>query len=263
MTTEIHATAIVEPGAQLGENVRVGAYAFVGPNAVLGDNVTIHQKATVIGYTTLGESVEVFPGAVIGGAPQVLGLKVGADSRLEVGARTVLREHTTLHTGSPSHGGLTSIGSDCLFMVGAHAAHDCHIGDKCVFANKVQIGGHVTVGEQVWMGGLVAVHQFSRIGRHAFVGGGSIVVADIIPFASVIGNHAHLAGLNIVGMKRRGFARKTIHDLRAAYRLLFADEGTFAERVEDTATTFAECPEVMEIVDFIRVTKSRALCLPE
>lgn len=263
MTTQIHPTAIVEEGAELGSDVSVGAFAYVGSRVQLGDGCKIHHHASVSGRSELGEKIEIYPGAVIGSAPQILGFEDDGTSRLTIGAGTIIREHATLHRGSPAHGGLTSVGRDCLIMVGAHIAHDCHVGDQCVFANNVALGGHIVVGEQVWMGGLAAVHQFCRIGRHAFVGGGAIVVSDIIPYGSVIGNHAHLAGLNIVGMKRRGFSRKTIHDLRAAYRLLFAKEGTFSERVADAEETYGECAELMEIIEFIRASKSRSLCLPE
>lgn len=262
MTVTIHPTAIVEPGASLGTNVSIGALAYVGPDAELQDGVTLHPKATVFGRSTLGPGVEIYPGSVIGGPPQVLGYKPSADSRLEIGAGTVMREHTTLHTGSPEHGGLTKIGSESLFMAHTHAAHDCQFGDKCVVANNTHIGGHVTVGDQVWFGGAVAVHQWCRIGDHAFVGGGSILVADVIPFGSVVGNHAHLAGLNVVGLKRRGYSRETIKNLRSAYRMLYAKEGTFSERLEDTASAYADSAEVMQIVDFIRSSKNRALCLP-
>jgi len=263
MTVTAHPTAIVEGGAQLGQNVSVGAYAHVGEHAQIGDNCVIHPKAMVIGRSILGKNVQVHPGAVIGGPPQVLGYKGGDEtSRVEVGDNTILREHVTLHAGSPAHGGLTKIGSDCLFMAHTHAAHDCVIGDKNVIANNTHIGGHVTTGEQVWMGGACAVHQFCRIGDHAFVGGGSILVADVIPFGSVVGNHAHLAGLNVVGLKRRGFSRETIKAIRSGYRMLYAREGTFTERLEDTARTFADVAEVMQIVDFIRDNKNRALCLP-
>jgi len=262
MTVEIHPTAIVEPGAELGENVSIGAFAYVGKHAQLGDGVKVHQKGTVIGRTTLGESVEIHSGAVIGGDPQILGYQESEDSKLEIGARTIMREHTTAHLGSPAHGGVTKIGADCLMMVHTHAAHDCVIGDNCVIANNTHLGGHVQVADYVWMGGMVAVHQWCRIGKHAFVGGGSILVADVIPYGSVVGNHAHLAGLNVVGLKRRGFSRQVIHDMRAACRLLYAKEGTFTERLEDTAETFAEVKEVMDIVDFIRANKNRSLCLP-
>lgn len=262
MTVDIHPTAIVETGAQLGDNVSIGALAYVGPEVILHDNVKLYPKSTVLGRTVLGEGVEIFPGSIIGGPPQVLGYKDSAESRLEVGARTIMREHTTLHAGSPSHGGLTSVGADCLFMAHTHAAHDCQIGEKNVIANNTHIGGHVTTGEQVWMGGGVAVHQFCRIGPHAFVGGGAVLVADVIPFGSVVGNHAHLAGLNIVGLKRRGFSRETIKSLRAAYRMLYAKEGTFSERLVDTEQTYGENEDVAKIIDFIRTNENRSLCLP-
>jgi UDP-N-acetylglucosamine acyltransferase len=262
MTVNIHPTAIVENGAKLGTGVTIGAYAHVGCHVEIQDHCNLMPKAMVLGRTQLGEGVCVHPGAVIGGAPQVLGYRDSKESRLEVGARTILREHVTLHTGSPSHGGITRIGSDCLFMAHTHAAHDCVIGDHCVIANNTHIGGHVTAGNHVWMGGAVAVHQFCRIGEHAFVGGGAILVADVIPFGSVVGNHAHLAGLNVVGLKRRGFSRETIMKLRAGYRMLYAREGTFTERLEDTAVTYSDSPEVMQIIDFIRNNKNRALCLP-
>jgi UDP-N-acetylglucosamine acyltransferase len=262
MSVTIHPTAIVEDGASLGTNVTVGAYAHVGANTSIGDGCHIHPKGMVVGRSTLGENVQVHPGAVIGGAPQVLGYQDSEESRLEIGDRTTLREHVTVHSGSPEHGGLTKIGSDCYFMSHTHAAHDCVIGDKNVIANNTHIGGHVTTGEQVWMGGACAIHQFCRIGDHAFVGGGSILVADVIPFGSVVGNHAHLAGLNVVGLKRRGFSRETIKAIRAGYRMLYAREGTFTERLEDTARTFSDVAEVMQIVDFIRNNKNRALCLP-
>jgi len=262
MTANIHATAIVDPGAVLGADVEIGPYTIVGPDVILGDRVKLHNHVTVTGNTLVGEDVELYPYASIGAAPQILGFKPGGNSRVTIGARTILREYVTIHSGSPDAGGLTSIGEDCLFMVASHAAHDCHFGNKCVIANGTVVGGHVTVGEQVWMGGAVAVHQHVHIGRHAFIGGGSILVGNVIPYGSTIGNQADLAGLNVVGLKRRGFSRKTIHDLRAAYRLLFANEGTFAERLADTKTTFAEQPEVMEIVTFIEEKKSRPLCLP-
>ncbi|MGB3624856.1 MAG: acyl-ACP--UDP-N-acetylglucosamine O-acyltransferase [Henriciella sp.] len=263
MSADIHPTAIVEPGAELGEGVTIGALAYVGSDVKLGAGCQIHQRGTVLGRTELADEVAVYPGAVIGGPPQILGFKDDGTSRLTVGKRSIFREHVTVHTGSPAHGGLTSIGDECLMMVGSHLAHDCHVGEKCVIANNVQLGGHITVGDQVWMGGMAAVHQFCRIGQHAFVGGGAIVVADVIPYGSVIGNHAHLAGLNIVGMKRRGFSRQSIHDLRAAYRMLFAKEGTFSERLADAEETYGECAECIEILNFIRKGKSRSLCLPE
>lgn len=262
VTSAIHPTAIVEPGAELGSDVEIGPFSMVGPRVTLGDRVKIWNGVTIRGATYIGDDVEIFPGSVVGTRPQILGLKESNDARIVVGPRTILRENVTIHPGS-TNDGETRVGADGLFMVGVHIAHDCVVGDKCVFANTVTLGGHVHVGDEVWMGGLAAIHQFTQIGRHAFVGGGAALTTDVIPFGSVVGNYAHLAGLNIIGLKRRGFSRETIHDLRAAYRLLFADEGTFSERLEDTARSFADSPEVMEIVDFVQRGRERSLCMPK
>jgi UDP-N-acetylglucosamine acyltransferase len=167
-----------------------------------------------------------------------------------------------MHTGTAGGRGVTTVGADGLFMAGSHVAHDCIIGNSIVLANGVAIGGHVQMADFVFMGGLAAAHQFTRIGRFAFVGGLAAVTKDVIPFGSVWGNHAHLEGLNLVGLKRRGFPRETVNALRAAYRLLFADEGTFQERLADVAETYAGSEEVMEIVNFIQADANRPLCLP-
>ena len=260
--TQIHPTAIVSPGAQLGQDVEIGAFCTVGPKVQLGDGVRLVSHVVVEGATQIGSGSTVHPFAVLGGAPQHLAHK-GEDTRLVVGERNIIREHVTMHAGTVGGGGVTTVGSDSLYMVGAHVAHDCIVGDRVTFANNATLGGHVQVGDFVFMGGLCAVHQFTRIGRYSFVGGGGVVTKDIIPYGSVWGNHAHLEGLNLVGLKRRGFSREAINALRAAYRLLFADEGTFQERLDDVAEAHADTPEVMEIVDFIRSEANRPLCLPE
>ncbi|WP_163231294.1 acyl-ACP--UDP-N-acetylglucosamine O-acyltransferase [Caulobacter rhizosphaerae] len=260
--TQIHPTAIVSPGAQLGQDVEVGAFCTVGPQVQLGDGVRLVSHVVIEGATQIGAGTTVHPFAVLGGAPQHLAHK-GEETRLVIGERNIIREHVTMHTGTVGGGGVTKIGSDSLYMVGAHVAHDCIVGDRVTFANNATLGGHVVIGDFVFMGGLCAVHQFTRIGRYSFVGGGGVVTKDIIPYGSVWGNHAHLEGLNLVGLKRRGFTREAINALRAAYRLLFADEGTFQERLDDVAEAHADTPEVMEIVDFIRSEANRPLCLPE
>ncbi|MDR6531327.1 UDP-N-acetylglucosamine acyltransferase [Caulobacter rhizosphaerae] len=260
--TQIHPTAIVSPGAQLGQDVEVGAFCTVGPQVQLGDGVRLVSHVVIEGATQIGARTTVHPFAVLGGAPQHLAHK-GEETRLVIGERNIIREHVTMHTGTVGGGGVTKIGSDSLYMVGAHVAHDCIVGDRVTFANNATLGGHVVIGDFVFMGGLCAVHQFTRIGRYSFVGGGGVVTKDIIPYGSVWGNHAHLEGLNLVGLKRRGFTREAINALRAAYRLLFADEGTFQERLDDVAEAHADTPEVMEIVDFIRSEANRPLCLPE
>ena len=168
-----------------------------------------------------------------------------------------------MNPGTEGGGMVTRTGSNCLFMVGVHVAHDCLIGDHVILVNNATLGGHVVIGDHAILGGLSAVHQFVRIGAHAMVGGMSGVENDVIPYGSVTGNRAHLEGLNIVGLKRRSFTREIIHDLRNAYRLLFAEEGTLQERLEDVAELFAENPYVMEIVDFVRADSSRAICQPK
>ncbi|MEM9668615.1 MAG: acyl-ACP--UDP-N-acetylglucosamine O-acyltransferase [Pseudomonadota bacterium] len=261
--TAYHTSAIIAPGATIPESAEIGPFCVIGPDVVLGEGVKLHNSVTLQGRTYIGDECELFPGAVIGTSPQILGFEDHPDSRIEIGPRTVLREQVTVHPGSPEHGGVTSIGSDCLMMIGVHIAHDCQVADRCVFANNVTLGGHVTIDEQVWAGGLAAIHQNCRVGQHAFIGGGAILVDNVIPYGSVVGNHAYLAGINIVGLKRRGFQRQTIHDLRSAYRMLFADEGTFAERLEDTRSAYGDCPEVDEVLSFIETNSGRALCMPE
>ena len=257
----IHPTALVAPAAELGAEVEVGPYCVVGPAVRLHDRVRLVSHVVVEGVTEVGEDTVVQPFAVLGGAPQHLAHK-GEATKLVIGARNRIREHVTMHTGTVLGGGVTTVGSDSLFMVASHVAHDCVVGDHVTFANNATLGGHVVVGDWVFMGGLSAVHQFTRIGRYAFAGGGAIVTKDVIPFGSVWGSQAVLGGLNLVGLKRRGFARQAINDLRAAYRLLFAPEGTFQERLDDLEREHAHSPEVMEIVQFIRADASRPICLP-
>jgi len=259
--SKIHPTAVIHDGAKLGADVEVGAFCIVGADATLGDGVRLLSHVVVDGLTTIGEATVAHPFAYLGGPPQHLGHK-GEPTRLLIGARNIIREHVTMHTGTASGRGVTTVGSDGLFMASSHVAHDCIVGDHVVMANCATLGGHVQMADFVFMGGLAAAHQFSRIGRYSFIGGLAAVTKDVIPFGSVWGNHAHLEGLNLVGLRRRGFSREQINELRAAYRLLFADEGTFQERLADTAETYAGSPEVMEIIDFIQADANRPLCLP-
>ena len=217
----------------------------------------------VTGRTELGAGCRLYPFASIGHQPQDLKYR-GEPSRLVIGANNVIREHVTMNPGTEGGGMVTKVGDGCLFMVGVHIAHDCQVGDNVIMANNATLGGHVEIDDYAILGGLSAVHQFVRIGRHAMVGGMSGVENDVIPYGSVVGNRAHLSSLNVIGLKRRGFSRDVIHDLRKAYRLLFAEEGTMAERIADVADEFAHVEPVMEIVDFIRsgAASSRAICQP-
>ncbi len=259
--TSIHPTAFVAPGAQLGQGVQIGPFCIVGPLVTLGDGVQLKSHVVLDGRIELGADCIVYPFAVLGTPPQDLKFK-GEDVRLVIGARCTIREHATMHLGTGVGRGVTTVGSDGYFMVGSHIAHDCIVGDKVVFANSVALAGFAKVDDHVIIGGGALVHQHTRVGKHAFVGGGAIVTQDVIPYASVIGNHAKLGGLNLVGLKRRGFPREVIDDIRAAYRFLFAQEGTFQERLEDVERTLMHRAEVRDIIEFIRAESSRALCMP-
>lgn len=261
MTTNIHPTAIIEDGATIGNDVSVGPYSVIHSGVTLCDGVTIKSHVAVDGVTRIGERTTVFPFASVGSVPQDLKFH-GEDCSLEIGSDTVVREHVTLNPGTDGGGGVTRVGDRCLLMVGAHVAHDCQIGNNVIMVNNATLAGHVTIGDHAILGGLCAVHQFVRIGQHAFVGGMTGVENDVIPFGSVLGNRAHLGGLNIVGLKRHNFDRELIHGLRKAYRMLFAEEGTLLERLDDVERSFGDQELVMSVVEFIRAKSDRALCTP-
>lgn len=257
----IHPTAIVADGAVLGEGVRIGPYSMVGPRVVLGDNVELVSHVVVDGNTRIGAGTRIFPFASVGHEPQDLKFH-GEDSRLEIGERCTIRESVTINPGTENGGMLTKIGDNCLIMASAHVAHDAIIGNNVVMANYVGIAGHVHVGDNVIFGGTCVIHQFTRIGAHAFIGAQSMVDGDVIPYGMAIGNRAVLNGLNLVGLKRRGFERDDIHKLRAAYRQIFASEGTLRERVEDAAEMFKNAPLVQDVVRFIAEANDRPILLP-
>ena len=262
MSPAVHPTAVVDPKAQIGEDVSIGPFCVIGPDVTLGARTKLMSHVVIDGVTTLGEDNVIYPFATLGGPPQHTAHK-GEPTQLVIGDRNLIREHATMNTGTVGGGGVTRVGSDGLYMIESHVGHDCIVGDQVILTKQATLGGHCEVGDFVIVGGLAAVHQRTRVGRHAMIGGLAAVVKDVIPYGSVWGNHAHLEGLNLLGLKRRGFSRETINAMRAAYRMLFANEGTFNERLEDTVETYASCPEVMEIVDFIRADASRPICLPD
>ena len=262
MATSVHPSSVIEDGAVLHDGVTIGPFCHIGPNAEVGSGTQLISHASVIGNTRVGKNCTLHPHAVLGGLPQVIGLAAHPDSRLEIGDGCVFREYATAHSGIPKFGGLTKVGTNCYIMIGAHIAHDCQIGNNVVMANNVSLAGHIEVGDNVWFGGLSAVHQFSRIGRNAFIGGGAIVVEDVIPFGSVVGNHAKLAGLNMVGLKRRGFSKADLHEIRSAYKAVFEGNGLFKDRLEAAVTTFAAQPLAMELINFIREGGDRPICKP-
>ena len=260
--TAIHPTAIANSKASIAADVEIGPYCVVGPDVSLAAGVKLLSHVVIEGHTEVGESCVIHPFANIGAPPQYAGHR-GEPTRLVIGPRNIIREQVTMHCGSAAGRGVTTVGAEGFFMVGVHIGHDCIVGDHVTMANSATLGGHVVVEDYVIMGGLSAAHQYIRIGRHAFVGGMAGVNHDVIPFGNVWGNHAHLEGLNLVGLKRRGFSRDAINTLRAAYRMLFAEEGTFQERLEDTAEVYVGSPEVMEIVNFIRADSNRPLTTPQ
>ena len=258
----VHPTAIVEPKVKLADDVTIGPYCVIGGEAELGPGARLESHVVVGGRTTIGPNCHIFPFATIGLPPQDLKYK-GEPSQLILGSNNTIREYVTMNPGTEGGGMMTRIGDNCLFMVGVHIAHDCTIGDNVIMANNATLGGHVSVGDYAVLGGLAAVHQFVRIGRHAMVGGMSGVEHDVIPYGSVMGERANLMGLNVIGMKRRGINRDDIHALRTAYRLLFAPEGTMAERLADVAQLFPDNKAVMDIVEFIGTDRTRAVCQPK
>ncbi|MDR3450716.1 MAG: acyl-ACP--UDP-N-acetylglucosamine O-acyltransferase [Alphaproteobacteria bacterium] len=262
MVVSIHASAIVDPKAQLGTNISIGPFCTVGPDVKLGDGVQLVSHVVVGGRTTIGAKTTIYPFASLGLRPQDLKFK-DEPSTLEIGANNQIREQVTMNPGTEGGGMATRVGDNGLFMVGAHVAHDCKVGNNVVLANNATLAGHVSVGDFVIVGGLSAVHQFVRIGPFAIIGGMSGVEKDVIPFGLVKGERAHLAGLNMVGLERRGFGRDEVRALRSAYRMLFAHEGTLAERIEETQAHYKDHAQVTQILDFIRASSDRPVCQPK
>ncbi|MDB5369733.1 MAG: acyl-[acyl-carrier-protein]--UDP-N-acetylglucosamine O-acyltransferase [Roseomonas sp.] len=258
-TAVIHPTAVVAEGASIGPGCRVGPFCMVSADAVLEEGVTLVSHVVVDGHARLGAGVQVMSFATIGLPPQDLKYK-GEPTRVEIGPRTVIREHATIHRGSVGGHGVTKVGADCLIMCVAHIGHDCVLDHHVILANNVMLGGHVQIADTVFVGGGAAIHQFVRIGRQVVVGGMSGVEADVIPFGAVMGNRARLLGLNLIGLKRRGFPRSQIHTLRAAYRALFRAPGQFEDRMAAVEAQYGTDPVVQEILTFARAGSHRGLC---
>jgi UDP-N-acetylglucosamine acyltransferase len=261
VSASIHPSAIVEAGAQLADGVKVGPFCHVGPEVTLGPGVELLSHVVVAGRTSIGPETRIFPFASIGHQPQDLKYR-GEASSLTIGARCQIRENVTVNPGTAGGTMETRIGDDCLLMNSAHVAHDCEVGNNVVIAAYVAVAGHCKIGDFVAFGGMCGVHQYVRIGAHAFIGAHSMIDADVIPYGMAVGNRARLAGLNLVGLKRRKFDREAIHSLRAAYRMIFSSEGTLKERVEDAATLFKEETMVQDVVKFITGANDRPICLP-
>jgi UDP-N-acetylglucosamine acyltransferase len=244
----------VADGATVGHDVFIGPFCTVGPNVVLGDGCRLTSHANVTGHTTIGPRTVVGAFSSLGTPPQSVSYR-GGPTTLSVGAECDIREHVTMNTGTEEGGGATTVGDGCMFMVNSHVAHDCHVGNKVIFANNAVLGGHVEVGNNVVFGGGVAVRQFVRIGEGAMLVGLSGIRADVIPYGMAHGPLAHLVGLNVIGMRRRGLSKTEIHEVRSAYRALFFGEGKFKNRLEQVTSEFAGNALIMRIVEFIRAGK--------
>jgi len=261
--THIHPTAIIAKSVTLGKEVKIGPYCVIDGDVTIGDGTQLLSHVAISGQTTIGKNCIIYPFASLGHAPQDLKFK-GEKSQLTIGDHTTIREHVTMNPGTEGGTMVTRVGSHCLFMVGSHVAHDCQVGDHVILANNATLAGHVSVGDHSIIGGLAAVHQFVRIGAHAIIGGMSGVEHDVIPYGSVMGERASLAGLNLVGLKRRGFDRDAIHSLRNAYKMLFEEEsGTLAERAQAAQKEYGDNAQVKEILSFMTDKGSRSLCVPK
>jgi len=256
--TQIHPSAIVSRRAQVGMDVVIGPFCTVGPEVTIEDGARLISHVVVDGRTRIGAEAVLYPFCTVGLEPQDLKYR-GEPTCCDIGDRTQIREHCTIHRGSVGADGITRIGADCMLMAVAHVAHDCTLGDYVIVANNAVMGGHVSIGAHAVIGGGAAIHQFVRIGRAAMVGGVSGVEADVIPFGSVIGNRARLVGLNVIGLKRRGFDKEQVMRLRSAFAVLFRGAGVFAERLAEVRVGYGDDPLVAEVLGFIDAPSHRGL----
>ena len=257
----VHSTACIEPGATLGAGVEIGPFCHIGAQAKLGDGVKLHSHVVVVGATEIGPRSRVFPFAALGHEPQDLKYR-GEPTRLRIGADCLIREGVTMNPGTEAGGGETVVGDGCVFLAQAHVAHDCRLGEGVLLSNNVMLAGHCRIGDHAILSGGSAAHQFVRIGAHAFLGGLTGVTEDLIPFGVAIGNRGRLGGVNVVGMKRRGFTLEDVQSVRRAYKLLFGEEGTLKERTDEVARQFAGNAAIAMIVEFLRAGGDRGVVTP-
>jgi UDP-N-acetylglucosamine acyltransferase len=250
----IHSTAIISSHANIGKDVSIGPYSLVGDHVTLHDGVKIAGHVVIEGPCEIGSGTEIFPFASIGQPPQDLKYD-GEETRLVIGERNVIREYVTMNRGTAGGGGLTSIGNDNLFMAQAHIAHDCHVGSNIVFANAGTLAGHVTVSDHATIGAYSAVHQYCRVGLHAFVGGFSVVVKDALPYARTVGNHASCYGANAIGLRRKGFTNEAIRHIQHAFHILLTSKLNTSQALEKLKAEMAGTPEVDYLIEFIETSE--------
>ncbi len=260
-SSNIHPTAIIDSEAKIADDVQIGPYCIVGPNVELGSNVQLKAHVVLDGRTKIGANTVIYPFASLGARPQDLKYH-GEESELIIGENNTIREYTTMNPGTEDGGMVTRVGDNCLFMMSTHVAHDCQVGNNVIMANNATLAGHVVVGDFVIIGGLAAIHQFIRIGDHAIIGGMSGVENDVIPYGRVKGERAHLHGLNLIGLERRGFTKDDIRSLQRAFNQLFGDEGTMDQRIESVAQDFDDHETAMKIIEFAKAKTTFPLCQP-
>lgn len=254
MAELIHPLAVVDPSARLGDGVRVGPFAVIGPNVEIGDGTEIGAGAKVYGPTRIGRENRIYPDAAIGFDPQDLKFS-GEEVWLEIGDRNHFREFCTVHRGTAKGGGTTRVGSGSLFMAYSHIGHDCQVGDRVIFANSATLAGHVEVHDDANISAFSAVHQFCRVGRHAYIGGFSVITMDALPFVKTVGQKPACYGLNPIGMRRKGVDPETIRRLEIAYRLLVRSKMNTAQALERIKAELAGDPDVDYFVSFIETAK--------
>ena len=251
---QVHPTAVVHPGARLHETVEVGPYSVIGEKVTIGAGTRVAPHVVIEGRTTIGERNRIFQFASVGGAPQDLKY-AGEDTQLIIGDGNTLRESVTMNIGTVGGGGVTRVGNNNLFMAYSHVAHDCAVGNGCIIANGVALAGHVQLEDSVILGGLSAVHQFTRLGKHAFIAGGSMVVMDVPPYCTAQGDRAELAGLNVVGLQRHGFSEEQIGRIKEAYKILFRSKLQLAEAMDRLKAEMGGQSEIDYLVDFVGQSK--------
>ena len=256
----IHKTAIIDLNARISENVNIGPYTVIGPNVEIGDETEIQSHVNIVGNTKIGKNNKIYPFASIGNDPQDLKYQ-GEETKLEIGDNNKIREYVTINPGTKGGGGLTKVGSNCLFMASAHIAHDCIVGDNVILANNVPLGGHANIGDNAIIGGNSAVQQFTRVGKFAMIGGMCGVVRDIIPYGIAHGNRSVLQGLNLIGLRRKNIPNKEIIILSDAYKEIFKNEN-LTENLNNLSKDFRSNELVAEVIGFIEKDKKRPICTP-
>ena len=256
----IHKTAIIDVNAKISENVNIGPYTVIGPNVEIGDETEIQSHVNIVGNTKIGKNNKIYPFASIGNDPQDLKYQ-GEETKLEIGDNNKIREYVTINPGTKGGGGLTKVGSNCLFMVSSHIAHDCIVGDNVILANNVPLGGHANIGDNAIIGGNSAVQQFTRVGKFAMIGGMCGVVRDIIPYGIAHGNRSILQGLNLIGLRRKNVPNKEIMILSDAYKELFKNEN-LTDNLNKLSNEIETNELVKEVIRFIEEDKKRPICTP-